>query len=332
MLAAAQLTDRLALDVQSAQALRAGARANDAETLRAAARQFEAMVVQMMLKTMRDTSFVQEGDVLGDSQSMRLYRDMMDQQWAQKMAAGKGLGFADMMVRAMDARTRAVAPEDMARLAQPKAEATSYPLDATRVGLPAVLPAGHAAPPQPSADAPDDGQAGGRDADTPDPGGGADAATAATDYRQRFLDRLRPHAQRVAAETGIPAHFILAHAALETGWGRHAIRTADGSDSHNLFGIKAGRSWSGNVAAQETTEYQHGLAVRRTESFRAYADYTEALRDYADVLGRRYQAACRAGTDATAFARGLAEGGYATDPDYAGKLQGVIANVAALEA
>ncbi|NTV97318.1 MAG: flagellar assembly peptidoglycan hydrolase FlgJ, partial [Thiobacillus sp.] len=158
------------------------------------------------------------------------------------------------------------------------------------------------------------------------------AAPTSGDYRQRFLDQLLPHAERVQAETGIPARFILAHAALETGWGRYAIRKSDGSDSHNLFGIKAGGGWSGGVAEQETTEYQHGLAVRRSESFRAYGDYTESLRDYANLLGKRYQAAYRAGTDAAAFAQGLADGGYATDPNYAGKLKGVIASVAALGA
>ncbi|NTV95912.1 MAG: hypothetical protein HGA75_10945, partial [Thiobacillus sp.] len=140
MIASAQLSDRLALDVQSAQALRAGARANDAETLRAAAKQFEAMVVGMMLKNMRDSSFAPEGDVLGESQSMKLYRDMMDQQWAQKMTSGKGFGFADMMVKAMEARSKAVSAEEMARLAQPEEEAKAYPIDAARLGALSVRP------------------------------------------------------------------------------------------------------------------------------------------------------------------------------------------------
>ena len=313
---AAGLTDHLAVDVRGAQALKARAAAGDPETLRTAARQFEAMVVQIMLKTMRETRFAPEGDVLGEGQGVKLYRELLDQQWAQKMSDGRGLGFADMMVKALEARGRALPPEAMARLAQPDggetAQSFSLPArtdsTATETALPAAAPAGREAAAAPAA--------------TP----------AAADYRQRFLDRLRPHAEQIEAETGLPARFILAHAALETGWGRHEIRNADGTNSHNLFGIKAGRGWQGGVAEQETTEYQYGVPVRRTEPFRAYAGYGEALRDYAGLLGKRYQGAVRAGNDAAAFAQGLAAGGYATDPDYAGKLKGVIASVAALDA
>jgi flagellar protein FlgJ len=322
MLATTMLSDRLALDVQGAQALRAGAREGDAETLRAAAKQFEAMVVGMMLKNMRQTSLAGEGDVLGESQSMKLYRDMMDQQWAQKIASGKGFGFADMMVKAMESRTKAMSAEDAASLALPAGEAKAYPLTVERAANVPAAPIALPTQAAPVAQAMVERSA--------NPGVAAQPATG--DHRQRFIDQLRPHAEQIEAETGIPARFVLAHAALETGWGRYAIRNADGSDSHNLFGIKAGRGWSGQVAAQETTEYQHGLAVRKTESFRAYGDYTEALRDYAGLLGKRYQAAYNAGEDAGNFAQGLAEGGYATDPNYAGKLKGVIASVAALGA
>lgn len=322
MLAAANLADRLSVDVQGAQSLKAQAASGDPEALRSAARQFEAMVVQIMLKTMRETSFAADGDVLGESQGLKLYRDLLDQQWAQKMSAGKGLGFAEMMVKAMAARDGAATPEEMARLAQPEgADAVANPVPAP------VLDAAPAAGPPATGAVP-----------AANPVSGSVQAAGSTpppipgDYRQAFLDHLRPHAEQVAAETGLPARFILAHAALETGWGRHEIRNADGSSSHNLFGIKAGRGWSGDVAQQETTEYQYGIPVRKTEPFRAYGSYTEALRDYAGLLGKRFQGAYRAGTDAVAFAQGLADGGYATDPNYAGKIKGVIASVAALEA
>jgi flagellar protein FlgJ len=349
MIAAPQLSDRLALDVQSAQALRAGARAGDPEALRSAAKQFEAMVVQMMLKNMRQTSFAQEGDVMGESNSLKLYREMLDQQWAQKMVAGKGFGFAEMMVKAMESRNKAASPDQMAMLAQPEeteGHAREIPEKAPRHILPerrsdAALRAPgiqtHASPVAQVAiaamppvatkgaievsDLPEPAQA---------PGEAPRAGFAAGGYREQFVARLQPHAEQVEEETGIPARFILAHAALETGWGRHEIRKADGSPSHNLFGIKAGRGWQGEVAQQETTEYQYGLPVRRQEPFRAYGSYTEAFRDYASLLARRYQNAVQAGEDAVAFAHGLAGGGYATDPNYAGKLKGVIASLSGL--
>src|SRR5690606_25046145 len=49
-----------------------------------------------------------------------------------------------------------------------------------------------------------------------------------------FVERLRQPALAAAEETGIPAELMLAQAALETGWGRYRIPTADGGDSHNL--------------------------------------------------------------------------------------------------
>lgn len=345
---AAPLSDRLALDVQSAQAMRAGARAGDPEALRSAAKQFEALVLQMMLKNMRQTSFSPEGDVLGESQSMKMYREMLDQQWAQKMVAGKGLGFAEMMVKAMESRNKAMSPEDMAHLARPEgevAQAAEMHEAASRYAMPerrsdaalrapgiqthasAVAQVVLAAMP-PVARGVIEAAALPENAQAPEPTAQLGAGTGG--YREQFVARLQPHADEVEQETGIPARFILAHAALETGWGRHEIRKADGSSSHNLFGIKAGRGWSGEVAVQETTEYQYGVPVRRQEPFRAYGSYTEAFRDYASLLARRYQNAVQAGEDAAAFAHGLANGGYATDPNYAGKLKGVIASVSGL--
>jgi len=304
MLAAGSLSVRLALDVQSAQAMRAGARSGDPETLRAAAKQFEAMMVQTMLKNMRESSFSQEGDVFGNSPSTRMYRDMLDQQWAQAMVQGRGLGFADMMVKAMEARSGAVMP-------------SSDPMPNPEQGL--ALPPPHLPSPMPRSD---------KSVNAPRPL----EPDPASDRRQPFLNELRPHAEAISAETGIPAAHILAHAALETGWGQHKIRNADGSDSHNLFGIKSGKSWQGEVTDQQTTEYRYGLPMKRVETFRAYPDYSAALRDYADLLQRRYADAISAGPDSARFAQALADGGYATDPAYAGKLKGVVDSVARLTA
>jgi flagellar protein FlgJ len=115
---------------------------------------------------------------------------------------------------------------------------------------------------------------------------------------------------------------VSAHAALESGWGQRPLRNADGSSSHNLFGIKAGASWHGDVAQSATTEYVGGAAIKTSAKFRAYPDQASAFRDYAQMLidNPRFHAALGAGNNAQAFAAGLAKGGYATDPAYAAKL------------
>jgi uncharacterized FlgJ-related protein len=74
----------------------------------------------------------------------------------------------------------------------------------------------------------------------------------------------------VSQETGIPAAFMLAQAAHETGWGRAAMKTRDGQPAHNLFGIKATAGWTGKVAEVATTEYINGQPRRVMAKFRAY--------------------------------------------------------------
>jgi flagellar protein FlgJ len=152
------------------------------------------------------------------------------------------------------------------------------------------------------------------------------AAPARNARARRFIDRMWPHAVEASKATGIPPHFILGQAALESGWGAREIRGADGQPTHNLFGIKAGRSWRGDTSTSNTTEFVHGQKRRVADKFRSYASYAEAFRDYANLLKNnpRYAQAIEAGNDPAAFAQGLQKAGYATDPAYASKLTRVI--------
>jgi peptidoglycan hydrolase FlgJ len=138
-----------------------------------------------------------------------------------------------------------------------------------------------------------------------------------------FLERIGPFSRRAAASLGVAPELVQAHAALESGWGRRPLITADSQDSHNLFALKAGGGWKGEVLHALTTEYVDGEPSARTEPFRRYGGLSEAFDDYVRLLttSPRYQSALNVGADAAAFARGLAAGGYATDPQYAGKLE-----------
>lgn len=141
--------------------------------------------------------------------------------------------------------------------------------------------------------------------------------------QQAFLESIAPWAQQAAQQLGVAPELVSAHAALESGWGQRPLRKANGESSHNLFGIKAGGGWNGAVSESATTEYVGGAAIRTRERFRSYPDAGAAFRDYAQMLSEnpRYKAAIGVGSDARAFAQGLAKGGYATDPAYAAKLE-----------
>ncbi len=152
-----------------------------------------------------------------------------------------------------------------------------------------------------------------------------DAPAAATEaVRRQFVRDLWPHAEAAGAELGVDPRTLIAHAALETGWGRHVPQGPDGQPGHNLFGIKA-TAWRGDKVTARTIEFEGGAAVARSEAFRAYDSRAEGFRDYVALLrdNPRYAAARGTGADAAAFARALQAGGYATDPDYAAKLERV---------
>ena len=118
---------------------------------------------------------------------------------------------------------------------------------------------------------------------------------------------------------------ILGQAALESGWGQREIKHPDGRTSHNLFGIKAGAGWKGQVVHVLTTEYEDGVAKKVTQPFRAYSSYEESFADYARLIGNspRYETVAQARNEVEA-ARRIQNSGYATDPQYAQKLIGIM--------
>jgi len=143
---------------------------------------------------------------------------------------------------------------------------------------------------------------------------------------EAFQSNVTPAAEAASKTTGIPARFMMAQAALESGWGKHVIQNKDGTSSNNLFGIKATAGWKGKVVEATTTEYVHGVAMRKVEKFRAYDSYEDSFKDYASMLRNnpRYEKVLASAQDMGGFAQGLQRAGYATDPRYAEKLTRII--------
>ena len=278
----------LAIDVQSLAALRAQAKTAPDAALGKAASQFEALFIQMLLKSMRD-SLPQDGVL--DSEATRTYTSMFDQQLATSLSGKGRLGIAEMLVKQLRA-------------------AGGVP------GLNGVDPASTASDPALV-----------NRFNTWEGYGDAVRApkeSAAPARVREFVAKVGTEAVAASRETGVPARFIAAQAALESNWGRNEIRGSDGTQSYNLFGIKAGRGWNGKTVNAATTEYVNGAPTRTTEKFRAYDSYSEAFLDYAQLLKSRYKHAVAAGDDVGRFAQGLQRGGYATDPLYAEKIARIV--------
>lgn len=293
------------LDLQAAGDLRAKLKKDPQAGLKQAAQQFEGMLLQMMLKSMRDAT---PQDGLLESDQSRFYTSIMDQQLAQNLSSQGKLGFARLIEQQLGRNMAAGTPGDPASTLEALQQSLLAPHAASSAG--AATSAGAArirsAPLTAASDA-------------------AATAPGAPASSRDFVDRVWPHAVEAGHATGVPAHFLVAHSALESGWGKSEIRKADGSPTYNLFGVKAGRSWQGPTAEVPTTEYVNGVAQSSREKFRVYGSYAESFRDYAKLLGNNPRFAGVLGQqDGTQFARSLQQSGYATDPMYADKLGRII--------
>ena len=144
-----------------------------------------------------------------------------------------------------------------------------------------------------------------------------------------FVSGVADGARVASSMTGIPAEFITAQAALESGWGKRQILNQDGTTSHNLFGIKAGGSWQGKVAKVWTNEYINGSYQKVLADFRSYDSYADAFKDYASLIANspRYRGVIENGKSPAGFADSLQSAGYATDPSYAMKIKNIIQNI-----
>jgi len=329
-----RLQGQFALDVQGLDRLKHSAARDPQQQLRSAAEQFEALFLHRMIKSMREATPRSE---LTDSSQMRFYQSLFDQQMSQHMA-GRGLGLADQLVAQLSGKG---APAGDAAQA---ATGTS-PLDAIPRGEPRRLPGVDPAAGDPAAGAPSAHGAAGKPDATVDraerprppllsaanlaaPGVATPGVATPTD----FVHQLSEPAREASRRTGMPAPLILAQAALETGWGRREIPTADGGNSHNLFGIKAGGEWDGPTTDVVTHEYINGQRTRMVERFRVYDSYAEAFADHGRLISDnpRYAPVLQA-ADAEQAARALQSGGYATDPAYADKLVTLMDQIGGLD-
>ncbi|AHC37127.1 MULTISPECIES: flagellar assembly peptidoglycan hydrolase FlgJ [Pseudomonas] len=140
--------------------------------------------------------------------------------------------------------------------------------------------------------------------------------------QDEFVATMLPMAKAAAARIGVDPKYLVAQAALETGWGKSVMRAEDGSSSHNLFGIKAGKSWQGGQARAITSEFRDGAMVKETAQFRSYDSYQDSFHDLVTLLqsNDRYKEVVKSADNPEQFVRELQKAGYATDPAYASKI------------
>ncbi|MGE4407983.1 flagellar assembly peptidoglycan hydrolase FlgJ [Pseudomonas sp.] len=346
-------------DLNRLSQLKVGKDRDGEENVRKVAQEFESLFLNEMLKSMRSATEVLAKDNPLNSQASKQYQDMYDQQLSVSLSKeGGGIGLADVLVRQLSKQTEAVTrsnpfaqvarTEGAAWPSKPAAAAESVRddsrlLNQRRLALPgraserqlanvsATAPARGTDAPQPLVNLdwqPATAFAAPQDKPLTVNGVEADTARAPSKTRfsspEEFIATMLPMAEKAAQRLGVEPRFLVAQAALETGWGKSMIRQKDGSNSHNLFGIKS-TGWKGASATVTTTEYVNGKATREKAGFRAYDSFEHSFNDYVTLLENndRYRTAIQVASntgDSERFVKELQKAGYATDPQYARKI------------
>ena len=315
------------LDFQRFGNLKLLARESSEQASQSVAQQFEGLFVQQMLAAMRSAARIDENQ---HSSYMDTYMDMYDKQLAQTIAAQDRLGVAKLIMRQL--------PSGETGQQDSQAE--------TVLSLPAAVAAkaGVQAEPATTVRAAANTAAAIVDKDTSAQTGTTSVVLGKVsddDFAEvskieqanrrwtqpdRFVADIWPEAQNAARQLGVSPELLVAQAALETGWGKHTMKFEDGRSSFNLFGIKAGTDWTGAALHKASLEYSDGHLHSEVSRFRAYASPAHSLADYVDFIqsNPRYRAALAQVGDDQAYIRAIHKAGYATDPNYADKVIGIM--------
>jgi flagellar protein FlgJ len=332
-------TNSLAIDSKGLSSLKSAAHENSPEAIRGVAKQFEAIFLNMMLKSMRDAT---PSDGPLDSEQSRTFTTMLDQQLTQTIA-NKGVGLAEVLVRQLSkiqpgktdlevktAENNSGVSESDGSIVSSHSGFRGNSTNSTNSSNSNNIINPHMNTSMSSRSLSKLSHYNLNGYTSVDTGGAYSSEPGHTMQQMmlEFRKRMEPYAEKISAKTGIPAIFMMAQAALESGWGRSEIKYQNGANSHNLFGIKATGNWEGRSVDAPTSEYVDGEKVMRVEKFRAYNSYAESFKDFTDLIrsNPRYAKVLRNLNDPVSYAQAMGKSGYATDPLYGKKLQSVILN------
>lgn len=279
-------------DFHSLSKLKAEAQADAKKALPTVAKQFEAVFIQAMLKSMRLSQHFVDDSSPFRGKFQEDFQEMLDGQYASNIANGRGIGLAALLTKQMDRLTPGANAE-----AQNPVEFAPRQFSGTPTSL--VPPSAPMATPSVE-----------KESTNPEKAASIDD----------FVKSIWPYARQAASLIGLDPKILIAQAALETGWGRHIIKDGNGESSHNLFNIKAG----GNSAAVKvnTTEFIANTPVKMSASFKKYSSPAHSFHDYISLIkgDSRYESALANVNNPQRYLSELHQAGYATDPDYAHKI------------
>ncbi|WP_426358519.1 flagellar assembly peptidoglycan hydrolase FlgJ [Pseudocolwellia sp. HL-MZ19] len=301
--------------------------------LQTAAKQFEAIFMQMLLKSMRSAQDVLESDSPFNSETSKSYRQMHDQQMSLELSDNGALGLSELIVRQLGGDSENFTPHSVLRNDGNLDSRGKNVFDLQNIRDPLVKTIN------------EDGQTTDKiNSEVPKylskntTTDNDNNITASSPLQPEFnnpadfITAMTQPAKQVEAKLNIPFEVVIAQAALETGWGQKIIKTNQGESSNNLFNIKADSRWQGDKTTTETLEFEQGTMIKKREPFRVYSSIAESVNDYVNFLStsERYQPALEQTSNVEQFLHTLQDAGYATDPNYAKKIMGTLRTVSSL--
>ncbi len=297
------------------------------------AQQFEAMYLQMMLKSMRQSV----GPGIMDSSQSEMAQGLYDQQLAIQLSKQGAIGIGDLVLRQIEGPKQVMPDKPELKFAPKIIDAALVTTNSqpeiiktalmSRVAEPSIQFYQQPATPVFSNQFSrrNDKRPYETAVVTPQVIQSAQPVTA----QQAFIAKIQPAAEAAATQLGVAPKAIIAIAALETGWGKHVMKTRDGQSSHNLFGIKADARWKNDHVFASTLEFENGAMQRKNEPFRVYGSATESVMDFARFIEQnpRYQKALLHSSEPERFIDEIHQAGYATDPGYAQKVKAVMQTI-----
>lgn len=349
-------------DLHSLDRIRQQAKSDKHSAIKAAAKEFEAFFMNMMLKSMRQASEVIGEDSMFSSQQEKMFIGMLDEQMSVDLSQNGNLGIADLLTRDLLGENSKVNSNtlvaNLLNKANIKPTEKFSVVEASNVDA-LVAPAENKSINSglfqsntvgmeqqsylsrlsevkggiklTSSDSSNRDSLNG-ESSIQTTNGSTPSLLAEKkslfDSAESFISQLLPTAKKVAQQLGVDPKILLAQAALETGWGKYIMHDHTGNPSYNLFGIKGGNDWQGESIKADTLEVEQGTFVKRQDKFRMYESFEQSFQDYVNFVksSPRYQQAVEAVESAKDYIENLQKSGYATDPNYAEKIINIYEN------
>ncbi len=352
-------------DLHSLDRIRQQAKSDQRSAIEAAAKEFEAFFMNMMLKSMRQASEVIGEDSMFGSQQEKMFVGMLDEQLSVDLSQKGNLGIAELLTRDLlgenskvDSNTIVSNLLSKTNLATEKNDSTDIVLNHSKIASEPINVAAQATT-QPDTIGVEQKNYLAKLNDSKDLQsvnlkntiGETSESFAVTqgvktetseqvdisvlaekkslfENAENFISQLLPTAEKIAKNLGVDPKLLLAQAALETGWGQYIMHDQTGKPSYNLFGIKGSSDWQGESLKADTLEVEQGTFVKRQQHFRMYESFEQSFIDYVNFVksSPRYQQAVEAVDSAKDYIKTLQKSGYATDPNYAEKIINIYEN------